>query len=117
MIVNGYDLTKIDQPFGELPQEVQWTLIGAFNHGQAIEQCCGLGGYVTTLRPAFSAVMKYRLKPEPVTEIFEGECFCSYHRTCTPTFSYTHTEWQRGKETATVVDGKLTKYVWEADNA
>lgn len=110
------DLTKIEIPFGELDQIVQWALIGAFNHGQELQQRCHVSDFYDIKSPSFSATMIYRLKPKPITKTWRMGVSAFEH--LKPIVSQDHLigeGWVAGDMTVEMVGGKAVRLTWEAD--
>lgn len=63
------DLTKIDQPFGNLDIETKLALCRAHFEAKVIEVRHGGGGFEVCSAPAFYHDVIYRLQPEPMRDI------------------------------------------------
>lgn len=117
------DLTQIDKPFGDLDQQTQWALMGAYQCREAIEQdvCFDQTSphWAECAHPAWSNCMKYRLKPKPVREKHTFKQWCVSHgEHVGPTLNESIVDVDviqtEGTTTIETLDGKAVRVVWEA---
>ena len=64
--MSDYDLTTLDRPLGEYPDEVIGALVRAWQSGAALQYRIGDGdNWGVPNYPSFSMLYSYRLAPEP----------------------------------------------------
>ena len=65
--MSDYDLTQLDRPLGEYPDEVIGALVRAWKSGAALQYRIGDGdNWGVPNYPSFSMLYSYRLAPEPL---------------------------------------------------
>ncbi|NOD65785.1 hypothetical protein [Ruegeria sp. HKCCD6109] len=111
LIAEWQDLTQITTSFGLLDEETQKALKA---HEGGIEYYCSDGTWIVLGFPIWDKGKTYRAKPEPKRETFTGECRAMVFQRRCPTLTDEGTQGQPGKYTAEVVDGDITRIVWEA---
>lgn len=105
------DLTKINQPFGDLDRETQWALKGAFADGVEIEFYHRGTCLWTAADPQWSKSGMYRLKPKPVIEVKTYRMGLAAYRCGFPIISEGHKgnpDWSKVDITVEWTDGKVT---------
>lgn len=111
------DLTKIDKPFGELDQNTQWALKGAYLDGRAFEFKSPLSSkWVCTSTPIWGDMHIYRLKTEPLKYSATFKMGVAAYPHSAPIISEGHAEtegWHKGTTTVEFEGDDPVRIVWE----